>query len=63
MSNLQKKEDENQQHILKCEKLNEETENTPEYEKIFQNDVSNQLKIAKIFKRNLEKRNILMEIN
>ena len=44
MQNMQK-ENETQDHILKCEKIS--TEVSPEYHEIFEKDVQNQVKIAK----------------
>ena len=55
-----KKENETQDHILKCEKIS--TEVSPEYHKIFEKDVQDQVKIAKIFNENIKRRNSILKM-
>ena len=50
-------EEENQKHILECSvllSLNEESEETPKYENLFEGDINDQIKIAKLFIKNME---------
>ena len=50
-------EDESQKHILECPtliSLNEENEEMPEYEKIFEGSIQEQLDIARLFQKNME---------
>ena len=50
-------EDESQKHILECPtliSLNEENEEMPEYEKIFEGSIQEQLDIARVFQKNME---------
>ena len=50
-------EEESQKHILECSvliSLNEESEATPKYENLFEGDIKDQMKIAKLFIKNME---------
>ena len=53
-------ENETQQHILKCEKIDKEI--SPEYNEIFGENVEKQVKIAKVFKEKIKIRNRILEI-
>ena len=55
-----KEEKETQLHILNCKILSKEI--VPEYEKIFENDVKYQVKIAKVFNENIKRRNSILDI-
>ena len=56
-------EDESQEHILKCTKLvnmNKECSEMPSHDLIFEGNITDQVKIARIFKQNMVNReNIL----
>ena len=50
-------EEESQKHILECSvllSLNEESEETPKYENLFEGEINDQMKIAKLFIKNME---------
>ena len=58
------KEEESQKHILECEELikwNKEIKEKPEYEKIFEGNISQQNYIAKIFIENMNIKEKLMK--
>ena len=48
-------EEESQKHIMECKILNHESDQKLEYEKVFNGTVSEKLKIAKKFRKNIEK--------
>ena len=53
-------EDENQEHLIKCTQINKHKkneENLPDYEKLFENNLKDQIEIAKGFIENLKIRN------
>ena len=50
--------DEDMQHIYNCEILNKEKQERIPYEKIFNGNLDQQIEIWKIFKQNMENRNI-----
>ena len=50
-------EEETQKHILECSVLrssNEDSEETPKYENLFEGEINDQIKIAKLFIKNME---------
>ena len=49
-------EEESQKHIVNCKILNEEVKKVPDYEEIFDGNVKMKVEIAKIFLKNLRKR-------
>ena len=53
-------ENETQQHILKCEKIDKER--SPEYKEIFGKNVEKQVEIAKVFNEKIKRRNIILEM-
>ena len=55
-----KQEDETQQHILKCEKIDKER--SPEYNEIFGENVEKQVEIAKVFNEKIKRRNRILEM-
>ena len=50
-------EEESQNHIMECKFLNENNENFLEYEEIFEQNVQKQVKIARKFLENMNRRN------
>ena len=58
------KEDENQEHILLCSELikrNKEIDEIPEYSKLFDGKIDDQLKIAKVFQQNMNLKQKLLK--
>ena len=55
-------DDESQAHILVCKKItNMNKSDLPEYDKIFEGTISEQVKIAKLFKQNMKIRDNMLE--
>jgi hypothetical protein len=59
-----REDDENQEHLMKCKELNKMKENNekmPVYEKLFESDVKNLKEIAKCFIENIKIRQKLIK--
>ena len=55
-------DDESQAHILECKKItNMNKSDLPDYDKIFEGTISEQVKIAKLFKQNMKIRDNMLE--
>ena len=56
-------EEESQKHIMKCKILNENKENIPDYEDIYNGNVEMKVKIAKHFLENIKTREKMNNMN
>ena len=60
---LCKEEDESQEHILKCKEILKtmDTNEIPEYENLFEKNVTKQLEIARMFNENMKRKKKLLD--